>query len=290
MIKFIKRKRGIIYFILGIIFLIPLVIEPVEVEPKYYSTSEQFDSKLSTINSIKRALEYVDSLSRKNQLDQFDTLQYVQTASKFTKNRFFHGLSRYKFSENWIAFLGATCFWDHMSAIVNPEDIIKHSNALCSQQSIVFLEILKRRGIKSRSVGLGYKEGPGHFLAEVYYNNEWHLYDVNKEPKWEKIKNHHRSMEYYTANKDTLFVPYEDQMEKKAFYKILEKVEYGEVNEFPAKNMILFHRVTKVVTYILPIFFLLMSVRVFSRIGRGRKSKEIKKKTVINYEGVKINS
>jgi len=171
-IKFLKSNRGIIYSVLTIIFSIPLLMESVDVEPKYNSITEQFDSKLSSVNSIDKALAYVDNLSRINESEQFDTLRYVQAASKFTKSRFFHGLSRYEFSENWIAVFGANCFWDHMSAIVNPEDIIKHSNALCSQQSIVFLEILKKRGIKSRSVGLGYKEGPGHFFAEVYYNGK----------------------------------------------------------------------------------------------------------------------
>lgn len=274
MIKFLKSKRGGIYFVLSIGFLIPLLIESVVSVSKNQPITEQFDSSLSTINSIDKALRYVDNLARTKEGTQLDTLRYVQATSKFTKNRFFHGLSRYKFSENWIAVLGGKLFWDHMSAIVNPEDIIKHSEALCSQQSIVFLEILRKRGIKSRSVGLGLKEGPGHFLAEVYYNKEWHLYDVNKEPKWEKIKNHHKSMEYYLSNKDTLFIPYEGQIEKSAFYKILEKVEYGKINEFPAKNMILFHRVTKVMTYLLPPFFFLLAFLSFRKARKSAKPKE----------------
>ncbi|MBK6836794.1 MAG: hypothetical protein IPG89_22065 [Bacteroidetes bacterium] len=139
MIKFFKSKSGIIYFGLAIGFLIPLLIGSVGNVSKHQAITEQFDSNLLNINSIDKALDYIDSLSKTNDEGQFDTLRYVQAASKFTKSRFFHGLSRYKFSENWIAVLGANCLWDHMSAIVNPDDIIKHSNALCSQQSIVFL-------------------------------------------------------------------------------------------------------------------------------------------------------
>ena len=286
MIKFLKSKRGIFYFVLAIIFVIPLLIESSDVDAKYANNREQYDSTLSSVNSIDKALKYVDDLARINTTGTIDTLRYVRSASQFTKSRFFHGLSRYKFSENWIAVVGGKLFWDHMSAIVNPEDIIKHSDALCSQQSIVFLEILKRRGIKSRSVGLGLKEGPGHFLAEVYYDNEWHLYDVNKEPKWERIKNHHKSMEYYLLNKDTLFIPYEDQMEKSAFYKIIEKVEYGKINEFPAKNMILFHRTTNILTYLIPTFFFLLAFRFYSKVRKTAKLKEREIAPVTTYEKV----
>jgi len=73
-------------------------------------------------------------------------------------------------------------------------------------------------------------------------------------------------------------------MERIAFYKILEKVEYGEVNEFPAKNMILFHQVTKTFTYIIPAFFFLMSAWALSKAKKREEFKESKKEPVTTYE------
>ncbi len=143
-----------------------------------------------------------------------------------------------------------------MSAIVAPNDILKYPYGLCSQQTIVFMELLKRKGIKSRSVGLGYDEGPGHFLSEVYYEGSWHLYDISAEPVWKKIHNHHKSMEYYLNNKDSLYIVYESRMPKPLFDKITEKVVYGKVNDFPAKKMLLFHRFTYVLILFLPVFLL----------------------------------
>ncbi|MDP2388228.1 MAG: hypothetical protein Q8M29_17775 [Bacteroidota bacterium] len=229
------------------------------IEDRYSDNSEQFNPKLCHINSIETSLEYIDKKIGKTNSNDFDTLQFIKETSKFTKERFFHGLARYKFSENWIAYVGSKFLWDHMSAMVDPNDILKNCGGLCSQQTIVFMELLKKRGIKVRTVGLGYKEGPGHFLCEVHYENAWHLHDVTLEPQWSKITTDHQSMEYYKTNKDSLYITYESRLSRGSFNKIMEKIEYGQVNEFPAKNMLLFHRATKTLTYGLPVIFGILS-------------------------------
>ena len=264
MIKFFRSNATLIYLILTIVFAAPLFIRSRSIEDRY-SSSELFNKDLCNINSIDAALLYIDKQVGINKINYFDTLKYVQATSTFTKDRFFHGLARYTVSENWIANFGAKCLWDHMSAIVDPDDIMKYCGGLCSQQTIVFMEILKRRGIKTRSVGLGYKEGPGHFLCEVFYENAWHLHDVTLEPQWTKVTGHHKSMEYYQKNIDSLFVAYESRLSRGNFDKIMEKVEYGKVNEFPAKNMRIFHNVTKAFTYALPILSGLVCIRSYRR-------------------------
>jgi hypothetical protein len=195
--------------------------------------------------------------------NNFDTAQYVQIASKFTKERFYHGLSHYSISDNWIACLSGKFLWIHLSAIVNPNDILKHPEGLCSQQTIVFMELLKKKGINVRSIGLGYIEGPGHFLSEAYYNGSWHLHDVTMEPSWENVVHHHRSMSYYQSNKDSLYLAYESIYDKQLFNKLLEKVVISRTNEFPAKKMLFFHQITLFFTYLLPFFFLFMVIKLF---------------------------
>jgi hypothetical protein len=71
--------------------LIPFLIKSVVSVSKNQPITEQFDSSLSTINSIDKASRYVDKLSRTKEGTELDTLRYVQAASKFIKNRFFHG-------------------------------------------------------------------------------------------------------------------------------------------------------------------------------------------------------
>lgn len=260
--KIVRDIRFVFFALCAVISLVLLFVPETKQQNLYVSTaSDSFDPTMSRITSIEHASKYIDSVYHISFSGKFDTIEYVRRISSFVKLKFCHGIAHYSLSENWIAHVLGKYTWSHLSAKVDPDDIMKQSNGLCSQQAMVFMEILEKNGIKCRSVGLGYKEGPGHFLTEVYYNGQWHLYDVNKEPKWEKIKNHHMSMDYYRQNKDTLYLAYEDQMEKNLFYKIMEQVQYGLPGEFSAKNMRMFHKITNLFTYLLPVLFFALAVR-----------------------------
>jgi len=258
---FFKNKRQIIIGFFLSLSVLPFFIRLANKNDNVASKDkkELFHSELTSLNSVKQIVNYIDSSYYKvSSATNLDTALYVKVSSDFVKKRFYHGLSHYTINDNWIAALSGKLLWSHLSAIVKPEDILKHAEGLCSQQTIVFLEILRRKGVRFRTVGLGFKEGPGHFLSEVSFNGSWHLYDVTVEPKWEKVANHHRSMEYYMQNKDSLFLVYDGRLDRKVFDKIMEKIEYGKENEFPAKKMLLFHQVTLVLTYIIPLLFLVL--------------------------------
>lgn len=207
---------------------------------------------------MSRLVSYNDSIYILNNKSTLDTSEYVKIASQTIKERFCHGTIDYTFSENWIAWLCGKVLWSHMSAMVISEDILKHGNGLCSQQTIVLMQSLIEKGISVRSVGLGYKEGPGHFLCEVRYDGDWHLHDVSVEPVWGKIENHHKSLEYYLDHTDSLYLAYESRLPKNLFDKILEKHEYGKTNHIPGANMSLFHRTSHLITVIFPILFLFL--------------------------------
>ncbi len=249
------KIRLLIYSVLIIISVTPIIFSTVSNLNNTYGNKELFNIELSRFKSVEDVTAHIDGIySVTHSSPEIDTLAYVKATSDIVKKRFYHGLSEYSIKDNWIAVLFGKLLWNHLSAIVEPDDILNYSEGLCSQQTIVFLEILKRKGIKTRWIGLGYKEGPGHFLAEVHYQGKWHLYDVNLEPKWERVTNHHESITYYKQYPDTLYLAYEGILSRSLFDKIMEKVQYGEVNEFPAKKMLLFHSVTKIITYIIPLF------------------------------------
>jgi len=259
------------------ISLLPIVSSTVSSLKKTYSHKELFNIELSRFNSIVDITAHIDGIYSATHLSsEIDTLAYVKATSDIVKKRFYHGLSEYKLKDNWIACIGGELFWNHLSVIVDPDDILDYSEGLCSQQTSVFLEILKRKGIKTRWVGLGYKEGPGHFLGEVYYKGKWHLYDVNLEPKWEKIINNHESIAYYKQHQDSLYLAYEGILSRPLFDKIMEKVQYGEVNESPGKNMRLFHYVTKLITYLIPI---ILGILILYTLYKQKVPSKIIKKT-----------
>lgn len=262
---FYTPKFKIFLSIAFITSLVPFCIKTSDVSRNRDSIKEIYVEEYSSINSINKAVNFIDSMYIANYGQNFDTSIYVNSISDFIKKRFYHGLSTYSVSDNWIAWLSGKIVWLHFSAIVNPDDILKHSEGLCSQQTIVFMELLKRRKINYRAIGLGPKEGPGHFLCEVYYDNDWHLYDIDKEPQWYLINNVHKDMNYYLKQPDQLYRIYSYRMTRQEFDHLINKISYGEPNEFPAKNMLLFHQVTRVITYIIPIFFLFLTIKTFVR-------------------------
>jgi len=282
-----KHQLGF-YLILLALTLLPVVWNTVSSFKNTYLHKELFNIELSKFQSIDDITAHIDGIySAIHTSSDIDTISYVKITSDVIKKRFFHGLSHYSFKENWIAAFAGKVLWSHLAAIVEPDDILNYNEGLCSQQTIVFLEILKRKGIKTRWVGLGYKEGPGHFISEIYYQGKWHVYDVNMEPKWNRIINDHKSMDYYLRSPDTLYVAYKGILDKQRFNKIMEKVEYGDVNEFPAKKMLLFHRLTKIITYLLPVFFVLM---IIITLFKQQLPSKIIRKTSTRLKSKKVNS
>ncbi len=285
MIYIFRNKRQVFIGFLFLLSALPLLVSLTKKKENIadISRSELFNPALIRLNSVHKISDFIDSVYCKTSKSQIlDTSIYVKISSDIIKNRFYHGLSNYSLNDNWIAYLAGKLFWNHLYAIVDPDDILDYSEGLCSQQTIVFLEILKRKGIKTRCIGLGYQEGPGHFLSELHYAGSWHLHDVTIEPKWERIASHHQSISYYQLNQDSLFLAYEGIISKPVFNKIMTKVKYGAVNEFPAKNMLLFHRITKIITYLIPIFF---GIIILITLFKQRVSPKIIKNTFSKING-----
>ncbi len=232
---------------------------------KFKSKNEYFDPRLTHINSVNKLIVYSDSLYRLNSPDGFDTSAYVNTLSDLIKWRFRKGLATYNFQNNWIAFTMGKYLWAHFSAIVKPDDILQYNEGLCSQQTMVFMEALKRKGIDYRSVGLGFDEGPGHFLCEVRYEGAWHLYDVTLEPQWQNVALQNRSIDYYKTNVNDLYLAYESRISKDVIDKLMQRIVYGDVNKFPAANMLLIHKITFLLIWILPFISGYLLIRLLRR-------------------------
>lgn len=262
-IKFFREKGYIVFSFLFVISILPFFGRLIQQEKQVSVKNELFTPELARLNSVDKMVNYADSVYSSVHTSVFDTAAYVHIVSRVVREKFYHGLSQYTVSENWIGWLSGKLLWSHLSAIVIPDDILKHSDGLCSQQTIVFMEVLKRSHINVRSVGLGYKEGPGHFLCEVHYLGSWRLHDVTVEPQWKNVAGYHESMAYYLDHKDSLYTVYKNRMQKDIFDKITEKATYGKVNEFPARNMLIFQTTTKALTYLFPLFCLLMSFRLY---------------------------
>jgi len=262
-IKFFRKKGYNFFLLLFFISILPFFGRLFQ-ENKYQKpANELFVPELITLNSLDKLSNYADKLYAQKNIKGFDTAEYVHVFSRVVREKFYHGLSQYTISENWIAYLCGKLFWSHLSVIVVPDDILKHHEGLCSQQTVVFMELLRQKKINVRWVGLGHEEGPGHFLCEAHYLGSWRLHDVTIEPQWKNVVGNHKSMDYYFHHKDSLYNVYKNRMNRAVFDKITEKVTYGKNNAFPGKNMFIFQKATSLLTYIIPLVLLLISIRLY---------------------------
>jgi hypothetical protein len=250
--------------------------------------NERYSDELKNISSLDKLIAYADKMYDRNKTSAtFDTASYVWTLSEIVKDRFYHEDLKYSFSENWIAWLVGKTMWSHVSFIVLSDDILKHSEAICSQQTSVFMEALQKKGISTRSIGLGLEAGPGHYLCEVKYEGSWHLYDVSVEPDWTAMSDNHESLDYYLSGKKLLYKAYESRMEKPLFDKIMEHHSYGQINKLPAPHMKLLHQVMCLATYLIPVFLLLLLIVSGKSVSNERQSKSSTEKTKDDFVLVK---
>lgn len=103
---------------------------------------------------------------------------------RFVRERFFHGTSELAYRENWLAVV-AGIIWLDLRVPVLPEEILQHRRAMCSQQAIVFMELLRRSGIEYASVLMSWpspdRRSRGHFAVAARVDGRWLYFDPDQE-------------------------------------------------------------------------------------------------------------
>jgi hypothetical protein len=192
--------------------------------------TEAFDPWLAKkITTMDVLVRYIDtSYKEKRNTEAF--LNYI---SAVVSSRFYHGYTYYTLSDNWVAALAGKLIWKDLSAIVIPDDILRHYRAACSQQEIVLMQSVKHFGMDYRQIFFDH-----HFAAEVKAGGKWHYVDVNQE-----IKAGDQSLEDL-INNGTLYSLYRSKMPANEIQTILGHPRYGKINSQNAPKAELFQEVT----------------------------------------------
>ena len=162
--------------ILSLVLLLPnfLWVKPHSLPS--YNKVEQYDPALARLNSIRALTLYADSIAGAKFIKP-NSLDYALVVTGVIRHRFFHGFSYYSFKENWLAASSEMLFGHNLASIVDPERIVKFPYGGCSQQAIVFMEVMKRKGFDYRSVCF-----PHHYASEIRIGHDWYYFDPNMEP------------------------------------------------------------------------------------------------------------
>ena len=237
-----------------------------------YDLKEEFDPSLQSLSSVDKLMAFCDGLYMEKANNNIVTVDeiYPNIVSSVIRKRFYHGYSLYGFSNNYMAMMLSGFTMEGLSAIVVPDDILKYPYAACSQQSIVFMEILQQKGFPTRKVGFKGKKN-GHFCFEVYYNKGWHFYDPDMEPSNAVLTAYKRPpISFLAKNPEVLFQAYH-QYPKEKVMDIFMNYSYGTINTFAAPKAVIFQKVSKFLSYTLWSFFLLAFIwvrRKYKRIGQ----------------------
>jgi hypothetical protein len=248
-------RKNVVLLALSFFLLLPNFL-PFGITPLASADQKQnwdsFEPVLSSrLLSVQAILAYTDSLADERNVEP-NTLGYGELLTSVIKQKFFHGFSHYALDQNWIAAVAGKLVWYDLSAIVIPEDIIKYPMAACSQQGIVLMECLRRKGIAYRKIIFDH-----HFAVEAYLNG-WYYFDPNMEPDFTQIA---RSSLQDLIDTDRLFEVYSHALNQSDVALYLANPAYGEINGPQARNATVFQSVSKMasrVLWLLPLSIMLM--------------------------------
>ena len=236
---------------------------PQKKDDPLFNFKENFDPSLVRLNSFDKLAAYCDSLYAEKAYGhnvKFEEI-FPEIVSSVIRDRFYHGYSLYEANNNFLGVLLSKVSMSGLRAIVIPDDILKYPYAACSQQSIVFMEILKRKRFTTRKVGFQGRTA-GHFCFEVYYDGGWHFYDPDMEPDVAVLNAYNRpSIALLARHRDILLKAYH-QYSTELVLDLFPSYFYGPVNTFAAPHAIIFQKLTKFFSYTIWLFFLIAFILV----------------------------
>jgi len=235
-IKEIKGTFLALFFVTTVLSLFQW-LSPRSADAVPASASEKYDAGLAYLTSIDHATRWLDSTAAVRGIKP-SSRDYVDLADSLIRLRFVHGYSHYRPSDDYLSYLLGRLVWSDLSAIVEPDDILKFNRAACSQQAIVFMAILRQKGYRTRKVSL-----QGHFCTGVFYQGQWHFYDSNKEPKFSKARPVPSSLEL-AANKTLAYQAYSGILTKSQVDAMFSQVTLEESAALPGHRVRVLHRIT----------------------------------------------
>ena len=272
-----NRKKIYVFLLLSVFFLLINLLPIQLINEEGHHQYEKFDNKYQIIKNMDKLIHIIDSTAQSLKIKP-KSLAYNEIITETIKQRFRHGYCHYGFNDNWVASLAGKLVWRDLSAIVDPNDIIKYENASCSQQSIMMMEVLKRKGISFCKIGWNH-----HFTLCAWVNNGWHYYDPNMEPI---ISPSQRAFDNKFLNIEFLAKIYKGRIKDADIELSLGVPQMGRINEFPAPNALIFHKITKIISvtfwllFLIPVLYLYRPIHVKTKKYRSKRKKLLKEKEV----------
>lgn len=136
------------------------------------SDSKKYSSNTNLLNSLR-----LDNLSNEKKIMKIYTKIEQSLEHKFTYYSFFENpisvlFERLIFAPLYEIFARKKS--QFFNTLKEPYLLINAKGGICHQNAIAIVKLAEEVGFKARTLWM-----EGHVVAEVYYNNAWHLFDAN---------------------------------------------------------------------------------------------------------------
>ena len=220
--------------------------------------TEIYDEKIAKIDNLNDLKKFVDYEIKENNFEGIDIPIYIDD---IVRRKYFHQTAYISADTNWIL-KGADYFFPEFFFLsaMDPKDLIKKNHGSCSQQSIIFQEFIKDYKFEYASIrfdiSISNELNFGHFVNAVKIGSDWFYFDSNMEPVYDR-KNSLIFKQVLEADKKVLKKLYPqynfDRLTK-------EMIDFGDLNRFPAKEGVMFQKITQFLSNSSWFLFLIFSL------------------------------
>jgi len=234
-------------------------------------SNEIYDPLIGSIASLEKLKGIINQAIDNQDLKGIEIPIFIDD---LLRKKFLHGSSSINLNGNWMLQLIDLSFPSkEITFSISPEDVAKSNRAICSQQAILFQELVKEFGFEYESVGFNIPllepiEGDidnefNHFASAVKVKNDWYYFDSNLEPEYDRY-NPKVYFEILSGQLPRLRELYP----KYKWAEIEEGMIYSSSrNKFPAKNGLLIQQASKLISYFGWLLFLVIAF-IFYRFSK----------------------
>jgi hypothetical protein len=179
------RAVGTLFFICFLFFAVMTAasrLMPHHHRPPPPHPAESWRPELARIRTIDAAMRELPAYIARQHGSR--DARVAAGIDQFIRDRFYHDGSYVSVRSNWLAFMAGSV-WLNLRIPVLPDAILRHRSAMCSQQAIVFMELLKRYNIHYGAVLMNWPSSDpfsqGHFAVTARIDGRWIYFDPDQE-------------------------------------------------------------------------------------------------------------
>ena len=144
---------------------------------------EEYSPEIAIISSMK---EFKDKIRADIEKRDLSGIEIPILVDDYVRMKFHHGYSSIDWYDNWfLSFLNFFLPQYYFNSMMKPNDIIQQDYAICSQQSIVFQDVIRDYGFDYGSLRFFIPKF-SHFTSAVKVEGEWYFFDSNMEPQYDR--------------------------------------------------------------------------------------------------------